>query len=144
MRGSFASTSRRSSEASTSLDPITPCSSRRVSIVPSPPSRPWTVTPVAIGEEVEGLGAGAVVRFDAGGTVQAKVGISYVDEAGALGNLDAEIPGWNFDDVRARSARGVEQRARLDRDRRRNGGRSHLVLYGPVPRANVPDPHDRC
>jgi predicted alpha-1,2-mannosidase len=60
-------------------------------------------TPVAIGEEVEGSGAGAVVRFDAGGTVLAKVGVSYVDEAGALGNLDAEIPGWNFDDVRGQA-----------------------------------------
>jgi predicted alpha-1,2-mannosidase len=57
--------------------------------------------PVAIGDAVEGSGTGAVVRFGGGGTVLAKVGISYVDGAGALGNLDAEIPGWDFDDVRA-------------------------------------------
>ena len=66
--------------------------------------------PVAIGEPVAGSGAGAVVRFDAGGTVQAKVGISYVDEAGALGNVDSEIPGWDFDDVRAQ-ARAAWNRA---------------------------------
>ena len=60
-------------------------------------------TPVAVGEKVEGNGVGAVVRFDAGGTMLAKVGISYVDEAGALNNLDTEIPGWNFDDVRAQA-----------------------------------------
>jgi len=59
--------------------------------------------PVGIGESVAGSGAGAVVRFDAGGTVQAKVGISHVDAAGALGNVDAEIPGWSFDDVRAQA-----------------------------------------
>ncbi|MEA2433994.1 MAG: hypothetical protein QOG54_1451 [Actinomycetota bacterium] len=59
--------------------------------------------PVAVGEEVAGSGVGAVVRFDSGGTVLAKVGISYVDEAGALGNLDAEIPDWNFDDVRTQA-----------------------------------------
>jgi predicted alpha-1,2-mannosidase len=63
-------------------------------------------TPVAVGEKIEGHGVGAVVRFDAGGTVLAKVGISYVDETGALNNLDTEIPDWNFDDVRA-EARAV-------------------------------------
>jgi predicted alpha-1,2-mannosidase len=62
-----------------------------------------TGEPISIGEQVEGSGAGAVVRFAEGGTVQTKVGISYVDGAGALNNLDAEIPGWNFDDVRAQA-----------------------------------------
>jgi predicted alpha-1,2-mannosidase len=47
-------------------------------------------------------GGRAVVSFgDGPGVVHAKVGISYVDEAGALGNVDAEIPGWDFDAVRA-------------------------------------------
>lgn len=32
--------------------------------------------------------------------VYVKVAISQVDEAGARKNLEAEIPGWNFDDVR--------------------------------------------
>ncbi|HZP11631.1 MAG TPA: GH92 family glycosyl hydrolase [Nevskiaceae bacterium] len=34
----------------------------------------------------------------------AKVGISYVDEAGALRNVDSEIPNWDFDAVRAKAA----------------------------------------
>jgi predicted alpha-1,2-mannosidase len=32
-----------------------------------------------------------------------KVGISYVDEAGALKNVEAEAPGWDFDGARARA-----------------------------------------
>jgi predicted alpha-1,2-mannosidase len=35
----------------------------------------------------------------AGKVVMAKVGISHVDYAGAKNNLDAEIKGWNFEDV---------------------------------------------
>jgi len=34
-----------------------------------------------------------------------KVGISYVDEAGALANLRAEAPGWDFDAARRRADR---------------------------------------
>ncbi|NJD17806.1 MAG: glycoside hydrolase family 92 protein, partial [Gemmatimonadetes bacterium] len=33
-----------------------------------------------------------------------KVALSYVDESGALSNLEAEAPGWDFDGVRARAA----------------------------------------
>ena len=58
---------------------------------------------IPMGEPVEGAGAGAVVRFAEGSTVQTKVGISYVDEAGAFNNLDTEIPGWNFDAVRTQA-----------------------------------------
>jgi predicted alpha-1,2-mannosidase len=36
-------------------------------------------------------------------TVTAKVGISYVSDANAARNLDAEIPGWDFDGVRQAS-----------------------------------------
>ncbi len=32
-----------------------------------------------------------------------KVALSYVDESGALSNLEAEAPGWDFDGVRARA-----------------------------------------
>lgn len=58
-----------------------------------------------IGASAAGYGAGVVVRFAPGQVVQAKVGISYVDEAGATNNLDEEIPGWNFDAVRADARR---------------------------------------
>ena len=33
-----------------------------------------------------------------------KVGISYVDEPGALANVEAEAPGWDFDGARARAS----------------------------------------
>jgi predicted alpha-1,2-mannosidase len=46
------------------------------------------------GENVKGL-----LRFP-GGTLLVKVGISAVDVDGARRNLDAEIPGWDFDAVR--------------------------------------------
>ena len=36
-----------------------------------------------------------------------KVGISYVDEAGALKNVQAEAPGWDFDGARGRAARAL-------------------------------------
>jgi len=50
--------------------------------------------------------AGLVLHFDArrDPVVLAKVGISYVDLAGARRNLRAENPGWDFDGVRARAA----------------------------------------
>lgn len=55
---------------------------------------------LAEGVEVQGEGLGVLLTF-AGldGPLLSKVGISYVDAAGALRNLDAEIPGWDFDAV---------------------------------------------
>lgn len=51
---------------------------------------------------VSGDDVGLILGFgDAAGTLQAKVGISYVDEAGALANLDTEIPGWDLAEVRS-------------------------------------------
>ena len=61
----------------------------------------WTKT------EVKGTGAGAAVRFDSGGDrdVMIKVGISFVDQAGALANLEEELPAddFGFDALRART-----------------------------------------
>ena len=34
-----------------------------------------------------------------------KVGVSYADEVGALANVEAEAPQWDFDEVRARASR---------------------------------------
>jgi predicted alpha-1,2-mannosidase len=61
------------------------------------------------------LAVRALFAFDpvaAGETLLLKVGLSYVDEAGALANLEAEVPHWDFDGVReeARSAWEMELR----------------------------------
>lgn len=56
--------------------------------------------------EVEGDAIGAYFSFHEGGELLAKVGVSYVSVEGALRNLAAEQPGWNFDAV----ARAAEQR----------------------------------
>ncbi len=57
--------------------------------------------------EVTGTGAGAAVRFDATGDrdVVIKVGISFVDQAGALANLEDELPAddFGFDALRERT-----------------------------------------
>ena len=58
------------------------------------------------GADASGPGAGGWVTFDttADRTVGARVGISYVDAAGATGNLTAETPdGTTFDAVRQRA-----------------------------------------
>lgn len=53
-------------------------------------------------QQISGKKVGAVLNFgDDAGRVIAKVGLSYVDAAGAIGNLDAEVPDWDFDGVRA-------------------------------------------
>src|SRR6185503_10916954 len=56
------------------------------------------------GQEVHGPDLTIVLDF-AGATAPllAKVGISYVDTAGALRNVDAEIPDWDFEGVRAKA-----------------------------------------
>ncbi|AZM44632.1 hypothetical protein DMB38_01350 [Streptomyces sp. WAC 06738] len=59
----------------------------------------------AVGE-VEGGGAGFYVRYgglDAGEQVQVKVALSFTGVAGARKNLEAELPGWDFDAVKAAS-----------------------------------------
>ena len=44
-----------------------------------------------------------VVLRPEGDSVQLKVGLSYVDAAGALNNLDAEMPHWDFDALRTQA-----------------------------------------
>jgi predicted alpha-1,2-mannosidase len=52
--------------------------------------------------EASGSNVKGVLSFgEAGGELLIKVGISAVDLDGARRNLDAEIPGWDFDAVRA-------------------------------------------
>lgn len=55
-------------------------------------------------DEVSGDKAGAYVRYDhlkAGEQVQMKVGLSLTGTAGAEKNLRSELPGWDFDAVKA-------------------------------------------
>ncbi|MHA4816846.1 glycoside hydrolase domain-containing protein [Streptomyces aculeolatus] len=57
-------------------------------------------------DEVEGDGAGFYVRYgrlDAGEQVQVKVALSFTGVAGARRNLETELPGWDFDAVKAAS-----------------------------------------
>lgn len=57
----------------------------------------------------EGKTLRAIARFDGGGPLLVKVGISAVDVEGARRNLDAEIPGWDFDAVRAAASASWER-----------------------------------
>lgn len=55
-------------------------------------------------EEVAGKDAGAYVRYDhldQGEQVQMKVGLSLTGTEGAKKNLESELPGWDFDGVKA-------------------------------------------
>jgi len=54
-------------------------------------------------KSAQGKHTGAWLDFGNQHEVVLKVGISFVSEAGALGNLDKEIPGWNFDAVHAQA-----------------------------------------
>ena len=77
-------------------------------------SRPFTTTGTWQNEQLtpgstqrEGKGVGGWVSFDTTTQrdVTMKVGVSFVDVAGARRNLDAEAPGWDFDGVRADARR---------------------------------------
>jgi len=71
-------------------------------------SRPFTSSAVASDDDLdrsarraEGTALKAVFAFgDEGGPLLVKVGISAVSINGARRNLDAELPGWDFDAVR--------------------------------------------
>jgi predicted alpha-1,2-mannosidase len=65
-----------------------------------------------------------------------KVGISYVDVAGALRNLEEEVPGWDFDLVRA--AARVAWEAALNQFRVWGGsGREQRVFYTSLYRSKL-------
>jgi predicted alpha-1,2-mannosidase len=73
-------------------------------------SQPFTVAtiggaPLVVGQPAQGPDLTVVLSFGAAASnLLAKIGISYVDEAGALRNVDAEIPNWDFDAIRAKAA----------------------------------------
>jgi len=56
-----------------------------------------------------------------------KVAISYVDESGALGNLRAEAPGWDFDAARGRAAAAWE--AELSKVRISGGSEADRTIF---------------
>ncbi|HYK38135.1 GH92 family glycosyl hydrolase [Alloacidobacterium sp.] len=61
----------------------------------------WNGDAVQKGQrDASGKHTGAWLDFGSQGQIQLKIGISYVSEANALANLNKEIPGWNFDQVR--------------------------------------------
>jgi predicted alpha-1,2-mannosidase len=61
------------------------------------------------------------------GPLLLKVGVSYVDEVGALANVDAEAPRWDFDDARARAARVWE--AELSKVRVSGGSAEDRAIF---------------
>ncbi len=67
------------------------------------------------GGTVQGKALRALLSFDSlgpGRQLLVKVGISYVDEAGALANLQGELPGWDFEGVRRAARRSWERELR--------------------------------
>ena len=64
-------------------------------------AKTFTGTTLSDATEATGSRSGAVIGFGSdGGPVVAKVGISFVDVEGARKNIEAEVPGWDFDAVR--------------------------------------------
>ena len=62
----------------------------------------WTATVSPGSTSAAGHKVGAYVSFPRGAEpIDAKVGVSFVSVANALDNLQAEIPGWDFEAVRA-------------------------------------------
>ena len=55
------------------------------------------------GKSAEGRRSGAWVDFGQAHEVLLKIGVSFVGEDGARSNLEKEIPGWEFDAVRAKA-----------------------------------------
>ncbi len=73
-------------------------------------SRPFAAPGLAAGDRIAALSFG-----DAGGELMVQVAISAVDVAGARGNLEAELPDWDFDAVRrAARRRWSETLARIE------------------------------
>lgn len=56
---------------------------------------------VPVGSSVAADGLGIVLDFAGDGVLQARVGLSYTDLAGAAANLRAEAPAWDFDGTAA-------------------------------------------
>lgn len=76
----------------------------------------------------EGHDIGAVLRFDpSAGPVELQVGVSFVSAEGARANLLAEVPHWEFDATRDRTAQSW--RERLSRMRVYGGTEAQRTLF---------------
>lgn len=86
------------------------------------------------------------LRFAAGETVTMRVGISFVDEEGARGNLDAEAPSeLGFDEVTARAYRAWNrelQRIRVSGATPADKRTFYTALYHALLHPNVFEDHD--
>lgn len=98
---------------------------------------PWTSqrvwkdgAPPADGTEIQGTGAGFALSFDtaSGEPIELKVGLSLVSEDAAEKNLDAEIPGWDFDATRAETAAAWDARVNLVRVSGRSGADHRIMM----------------
>ncbi len=72
----------------------------------------------------------ALMAFDptaAGDELLLKVGLSYVDESGAVSNLETEAPGWDFDAARRNARRAWE--AELGKIQVRGGTEKELRTF---------------
>jgi predicted alpha-1,2-mannosidase len=78
-------------------------------------------------ERGQNVGAFLDYRTGAGESIQVKVGLSYVGLEGARANLEAEIPGWDFDAVRARARAAWSEW--LDRVRIRDPSEEHKTIF---------------
>jgi predicted alpha-1,2-mannosidase len=74
-----------------------------------------------------GARAGAMLRFAPGATVEVRLGVSFVDEAGARANLAAEAPPRRTFAATARAARRAWNRA-LDHVRVAGGTRAQRIM----------------
>ena len=94
--------------------------------------KPFTVKLYQQNKEVGGYklddeNVKAVLTFDNPKEVNVKVGISPVDEKGALNNLDTEIPDWDFDKVRVLANDSWEQQ--LQKIKVEGGTRDQQTIF---------------
>ncbi|HQR38210.1 MAG TPA: GH92 family glycosyl hydrolase, partial [Blastocatellia bacterium] len=111
-------------------------------------SRPFATHGIAVdGLPQDSLGTATGKRLkcwvgfgDEGGDVVVKVGISAVSIDGARRNLDAEVPGWDFDNVRARAVAAWERelsRIQVDGGNDRQRTIFYTALYHTLLSPNV-------
>ena len=101
----------------------------------------WSGAPTPGSRKATGHEAGAWVSFPAGlGAVVLKVGISFVSIRNAMANLEAEIPGWDFDGVRAAAMSqwtSALQRIQVDGGRDEDRVKFYTGLYHMLLSPNI-------
>lgn len=69
----------------------------------------------ASGKSLKAVKTKGILTFANGGTVQLKIGISPVSSEGALANITAEVPDWNFEKtVAAANAKWIKELSRIN------------------------------